>query len=33
MDRLMRVCLKHKQVFRELALKAGVEVDIESRPE
>ena len=33
MDKLMRVCLKHKQVFRELALKAGVEVDIESRPE
>ena len=27
MDKLVRVCLKHKQVFRELALKAGVEVD------
>ena len=33
MDNLVRVCLKHKQVFRELALKAGVEVDFGSRPE
>jgi HTH-type transcriptional regulator/antitoxin MqsA len=33
MDNLVRVCLKHKQVFRELALKAGVEVDITSAPD
>ena len=33
MDKLMRVCLKHEPVFRELALPAGVDVDTGSRLE